>query len=68
MKHCLPLLVLLCSCATAETRVAQDVAFLAAPGLEGRGLGTRGHETARAYIEAGFKASSPLPRGPRDGA
>jgi len=27
MKHCLPLLLLLCACATPTDRVAQDVTF-----------------------------------------
>jgi len=63
MKHCLPLLLLLCACATATDRVAQDVAFLAAPGLEGRGLGTRGLETAGAYVEARFQGLRLKPAG-----
>jgi hypothetical protein len=63
MKHCLPLLILLCSCASAVDRVAQDVAFLAAPGTEGRGIGTRGLETAGAYIEARFEGFRLKPAG-----
>ncbi len=63
MKHCLPLLVLLCSCATAVERVSQDVSYLAAPGLDGRGIGTPGLERAGDYIEARFDGLRLKPAG-----
>lgn len=42
--------------ATAAERVRDDVAFLAAPEREGRGIGTKGLEAAVDFVEARFKA------------
>jgi Tol biopolymer transport system component len=42
--------------AGAAERVRDDVAFLAAPEREGRGIGTKGLEAAVDFVEARFKA------------
>ncbi len=52
--------------ATAETaadRVSRDIAFLAAPEREGRGIGTAGLEAAGSHVEARFKALGLKPAG-----
>jgi Tol biopolymer transport system component len=48
---------------TAADRVAKDVAFLAAPEREGRGIGTPGLEAAGAHIEARFGGLGLKPAG-----
>ncbi|MGQ0641093.1 MAG: M28 family peptidase [Gemmatimonadaceae bacterium] len=42
--------------ATDTARIRQDVAFLASDALEGRGTGTRGNDTAAAFIARRFAA------------
>lgn len=48
---------------TAADRVMRDVAWLADPAREGRGVGTSGLAAAGEYIEARFKATGLLPAG-----
>ncbi|MDY7231671.1 M20/M25/M40 family metallo-hydrolase [Hyalangium rubrum] len=48
---------------TAADRTAKDVAFLAAPEREGRGIGTPGLEAAGAYVETRFKELGLKPAG-----
>jgi len=50
---------------TAASRVAQDIAFLADPLREGRGLGTPGLEASGAHIESRMKALGLVPAGER---
>ena len=48
---------------SAADRVMQDVAWLADPAREGRGVGTRGLEQAGLYLESRFKSLGLAPAG-----
>jgi Tol biopolymer transport system component len=52
---------------TAADRIAQDVAWLAAPEREGRGLGTRGLAEAGGYLETRLRALGLEPAGDEGG-
>ncbi|MHB8796836.1 MAG: M20/M25/M40 family metallo-hydrolase [Thermoanaerobaculia bacterium] len=49
--------------AFSQARLAAHVAALAAPALEGRGLGTAGEKAAAEYVAAGMKAAGLSPAG-----
>ncbi len=49
--------------AFSQARLAAHVAALAAPALEGRGLGTAGERSAAEYVAAGMKAAGLSPAG-----
>jgi Tol biopolymer transport system component len=51
------------SAESAPDRVARDVAFLAAPEREGRGIGTPGLEASGAYVESRFQSLGLKPAG-----
>ena len=61
MKRTLPLLLLLCAPAFGDdakltTSIEKDIRTLAAPNMEGRGLGTKGIGLAANYIEQRLRA------------
>lgn len=53
--------------AFSQARLAAHVATLAAPGLEGRGLGTPGERAAAEYVAAEMKAAGLAPAGDEGG-
>jgi hypothetical protein len=53
--------------AFSQTRLAAHVAALAAPALEGRGLGTAGEKSAAEYVAGEMKAAGLLPAGDAGG-
>jgi Tol biopolymer transport system component len=61
MKRTIPLLLLLCATAFADDAkltksIETDIRTLAAPNMEGRGLGTKGIGLAASYIEGRLRA------------